>query len=121
MTEPGKPKQYDLEDRTLAFARDIRNFVRNLPHTMANVQDARQLIRSSGSVGANYLEANQAVSRKDFVLRIKISRKEARESVYWLNLLDTGGRSACDSERRELMQEAQELEKIFGAILRKVQ
>ena len=69
-----------LEDRTFEFARRIRAFVKNLPKTMSNVEDIKQLVKASGSVGANYIEANEALSKKDFTMRIKISRKEAKES-----------------------------------------
>ena len=74
--------QYDLEDRTFTFAKNVRTFVKKLRKTIANVEDSKQLIKSSGSVGANYIEANEALSKKDFVMRIKICRKEAKESRY---------------------------------------
>jgi four helix bundle protein len=112
-------KQYDLEERTLQFAKDIRVFVKALPRTNANEQDIRQLVRASGSVGANYIEANESLSKKDFVMRIKISRKEAKESRYWLRLLDTGENDSADKTRDKLIQEATELMNIFGAIVRK--
>jgi len=60
-----------------------------LPKTIANIEDSKQLIKSSGSVGANYIEANEKLSKKDFLFRMKISRKEAKESVYWLRLIDS--------------------------------
>jgi four helix bundle protein len=63
-------KQYDLEDRTFEFARDVRAFVKVLPKTLSNIEDGKQLIRSSGSVGANYIEANESLSKKDFIMRI---------------------------------------------------
>ena len=113
------PKRYDLEDRTLQFASDVRAFVKRLPRTIANEEDARQLIRASGSVGANYIEANESLGKKDFVMRAKISRKEAKESRYWLRLLDTAGESALEKERASLVQECTELLNIFGAIVRK--
>ena len=112
---PGK--QYDLEDRTYRFAKDTRKFVKQVPHTTANTEDSRQLVKSSGAVGANYLEANDSLSRKDFIMRIKISRKEASESRYWLNLLELEGRSDLEEVRQRLLQESTELMKIFGAIL----
>lgn len=112
-------KQYDLEERTLQFAKDVRAFVKSLPRTIANEQDIRQLVRASGSVGANYIEANESLSKKDFVMRIKISRKEAKESRYWLRLLDTGEDESVDKTRDALIQEATELMNIFGAIVRK--
>ena len=81
-------KPFDLEERTFAFAKKSRAFVKKLARTIANIEDVRQLVRSSGSVGANYIEANESLSKKDFILRIKISRKEAKESRYWLRLLE---------------------------------
>jgi len=114
-------KRYDLEERTLQFAKDIRAFVKMLPRTIANEQDIRQLVSASGSVGSNYIEANESLSKKDFVLRIKISRKEAKESRYWLRLLDTGDNDSADKTRDTLIQEATELMNILGAIVRKSQ
>ena len=103
----------------MQFAKDIRVFVKMLPRTIANVQDIRQLVNASGSVGANYIEANESLSNKDFIVRIKISRKEAKESRYWLRLLDTGEDDSGDKTRDALIQEATELMNIFGAIVRK--
>ena len=85
---------------------------------MTDMEDGRQLVRASGSVGANYMEANEALSKKDFVMRAKICRKEAKESGYWLRLLDTDDNDLGE-ERARLLQEASELTKIFGAIVRK--
>ena len=76
------------------------------------------MLDSSGSVGANYIEANESLGKKDFRMRIKISRKEAKESGYWLRLLYTGGGEELDRERAELVLEAKELTHLFGAILR---
>ena len=112
-------KIYDLEERTLAFARNIRSFVKKLSKTLINMEDSKQLLRSSGSVGANYIEANESLSKKDFLLRIKICRKEAKESRYWLLLIDTGGDATVEKCRGDLVQEATELTSIFGAIMRK--
>ena len=72
-----------VEERTFEFAKDVRLFVKSLDYTIANKEDSKQIIRSSGSIGANYIEANEALSKKDFVFRVKISRKESKESVYW--------------------------------------
>ncbi len=119
MTKTKNSKQYDLEDRTLAFAKRVRAFVKRLRKTIANIEDGKQLIKASGSVGANYIEANEAVSKKDFILRIKICRKEAKESRYWLRLVDTNDEKELEDERKELEQEATELTNIFGSILRK--
>jgi four helix bundle protein len=88
MTEVQNSKQYDLEERTLRFAKEVLKFVGILPKTLANIEIMKQIIRSSGSVGANYIEANEALSKKDFEMRIKICRKEAKESRYWLKLIE---------------------------------
>lgn len=110
---------YDLEDRTLKFAKDVRMFVKGLPVTVANREDGRQLIRSSGSVAANYIEANEALSKKDFIMRVRISRKEAKESRMWLNLVDVIGNARINAERERLINEATELIKMFSSILEK--
>ena len=116
-TNPKRP--YDLEERTFLFAKETRDFVKKLPKTPGNFEDVRQLVRSSGSVGANYIEANESVSRKDFLLRIKTCRKEAKESAFWLRLLDIGGCLESETIRAQLFSEAGELMNIFAAILRK--
>jgi four helix bundle protein len=90
-----------------------------LRKTVGNIEDGKQLVRSSGSVGANYIEANEALSKKDFILRIKICRKESKESRYWLKLLDIQDASEQENERISLIKEATELMNIFGSILRK--
>lgn len=113
---PGK--KYDLEERTFRFAKDVRLFIASIERKIVNFDDCRQLLRSSGSVGANYIEANEALSRKDFLMRVKISRKEAKESIFWLELLSGQGDIQKGSA---LLQEARELTKIFGAIVRKTE
>jgi four helix bundle protein len=110
--------KYDLEDRTFEFARRVRSFVKGLPRTISNQEDVKQLVRASGSVGANYIEANESLSKKDFRMRAKICRKESKECRYWLRLLSTGDDPATETERKALVQEATELTNIFGAILR---
>ncbi len=120
ISQSQKSKQYDLEERTYIFAKNVRAFIKKIPKTLSNIEDARQLVRSSGSVGANYIEANEALSKKDFAMRIKISRKEAKESVYWLRLIDISDDKSLETERDSLIQEAKELTCIFGSILNKV-
>jgi len=112
-------KRYDLEDRTFQFAKRVRDFARQLPRTLSNIEDVKQLGRASGSVGANYIEANEALSKKDFVVRIKICRKEAKECRFFLRLIDTGDGAALRTESQGLSGEARELTNIFGAIVRK--
>lgn len=80
--------KYDLEDRCLRFAKRVGNYINNLPKNQINQINGHQLIRSSGSVGANYIEANECLGKKDFGMRVKISRKEAKESEYWLRLTE---------------------------------
>ena len=111
--------QYDLEERTFEFAKRVRAFVKRLSRTICNAEDVKQVVRSSGSVGANYIEANESLSKKDFVMRVKISRKEAKETRYWLRLLETGTDTTLETERAKLIQEAIELTKILSAILTK--
>ena len=107
---------YDLEERTFEFSKAVRLFAKTLPRTIANIEDTKQLIRSSGSVGANYREANEALSRRDFLLRIRISRKEAKESAYWLRMIrETNNLENCVDVDR-LIGEATELTKILSAI-----
>ncbi len=95
-------KQYDLEDRTFNFAQRVRALVKKLSKTTGNIEDGKQVIRSSGSVGANYIEANESLSKKDFVMRIKICRKEAKESRYWLRLIDMSRNNTDEEERQNL-------------------
>ncbi|MBN3032885.1 MAG: four helix bundle protein [Candidatus Saganbacteria bacterium] len=110
-------KRYDLEERTLKYAAAVNNLTKLLPRTISNVENIGQLVRAAGSVGANYIEANEALSKKDFIMRIKISRKEAKESRYWLCLV-----APNDSEaglKESLIKEATEFIKIFSTILSK--
>jgi len=111
------PKVYDLEGRTLLFAKNILGYVSKMQRTLGNIETCKQLVRSAGSVGANYIEANESLSKKDFLMRIKISRKEAKETRYWLNLVESS--EALRSEKEKLIQEATELMKIFGSIVSK--
>jgi four helix bundle protein len=110
---------YDLEERTFQFAKEVRLFVKTLPKTIANIEDGKQLVKASGSVGANYREANESLSKKDFVFRIKICRKEAKESAYWLRLIHETNNLKNAKDAISLMQEANELKKIFSSILDK--
>ena len=121
MTNNINSKQYDLEDRTLKFAKNVRSFVKRMPKTIGNIEDGKQLVKASGSVGANYIEANESLSKKDFIMRIKICRKESKESRYWLRLVDIDDNQQMDNERNSLVKEATELMNIFGSILQKSQ
>ena len=116
--DPTSP-YYDLESRTEAFAKRVRRFTKRLPRTVENLEDIKQLTRASGSVAANYIEANEALSKKDFRMRVKISRKESKESRLFIRLVDTNNNSELEKERTWLDGESTELMNIFGAILRK--
>ena len=110
---------YDLEERTFEFTKAVRLFAKTLPRTIANIEDVKQLVRSSGSVGANYREANEALGKKDFLMRIRISRKEAKESVYWPRVIRETNSLDDPREIDRLMVEANELTKILSAIAAK--
>jgi len=119
MEDGAKPR--DLEDRTFRFAESVRSFVKQLPRTISNFEDVRQLVRASGSVAANWIEADEALSKKDFLLRVKICRKEAKERRLFLRPMDAGtskrSSTACDN----LAAKARELVLIFSAIISKSQ
>ena len=121
MTKNQNSKRYDLEERTLVFAKKVRSFVKKLHKSISNIEDIRQLVKASGSVGANYIEANESLSKEDFRMRIKICRKESKESRYWLKLVDTNDQSEVENERISLINESTELMNIFGSILQKSQ
>jgi four helix bundle protein len=111
------PKPRDLEQRTFLFAQSIRAFVKAWPRTLGNTEDARQLIRASGSVAANWIEADEALSKKDFLMRAKICRKEAKESRLFLRLIEVG--TSNIRSRDALAVEAYELTLIFSIIISK--
>jgi len=114
--EEGK---YDLEERTYKFAFDVRLCIGTFQWSRIQWTDVDQLLRSSGSVAANYVEANNSISKADFLYRIRISRKEASESRLWLRLL---GATVSDQTLKEplrlLYKECDELIRILAAILR---
>jgi four helix bundle protein len=112
-------KRRNLEDRTFQFADAVRHFIKQLPRTLANTEDVRQLVRASGSAAANWIEADEALSKKDFLMRAKICRKEAKESRLFLRLLDAGLAKNTATSRDSLAKEARELTLIFSAIISK--
>jgi len=93
--------------------------VKQLPRTISNTEDVRQLVRASGSVAANWIEADEALSKKDFLMRTKICRKEAKESRLFLQLVDAGLTKNNVASRDALAGEARELTLIFSAIISK--
>ena len=119
MSQTTNSKHYDLEERTFEFAKRVRLFVKKLSKTLGAIEDGKQVVRSSGSMAANYIEANESLSKKDFIMRIKICKKESKESRLWLRLLEIETGSELEDERIYLLEECEEIMKIFGAILEK--
>jgi len=116
MTEIQNPKpRYDLEERTYLFAKRVRDYIKKIPRTISNIEYGKQLVRSSGSQAANYIEANESLGKKDFMMKIKICRKETKESRLWLNLAEPLKEN--QTEKDILIKECIELMKIFGSIL----
>lgn len=118
MSEITNNKIYDLEERTLKFSKDIINLCKDFSKNTINFELISQLIRSSTSIGANYREANESLSKKDFTHRIKISRKEAKETIYWLELILEANPNFND-KISPLLNEVIELKKIFSTIIEK--
>ncbi len=109
---------FDLEQRTTDFAKSFVKFAKSLPRSPILDPIINQAVRSIGSIGANYREANDALGRKDFIYRLRIVRKEAKESLHWLEVLE----SALFDHRNELdalIKECGELKKIFSAMISK--
>ena len=119
MDSEGNEPRFDLQERTFLFAHRVRSFFKLIPKTVSNYEDGKQVIRASGSVGANYIEADDPLGPKDFLLRMKIGRKEAKEARYWLRLLDLEAKPELETERAGLVKEASELVLIFSSIIRK--
>ncbi|MBK8606274.1 MAG: four helix bundle protein [Chitinophagaceae bacterium] len=112
--------EHPLEERCYQFAKRVRAFTRKLKRDTENFEDIKQVTRSSGSVGANYIEANENVGPGDLRYRIKVSRKEAKESMHFLGLIEVFGNKELEVERNWLVDEAGQLRKIFSAMLKKL-
>jgi len=108
---------YDLEERTLEFAKRIIRMCKALPCNTVNYKLMDQIIRSGGSVGANYREANDSLGKKDFLMRVKISRKEAKETQFWLELIIEAN-PKLEDRIKNLIIECIELRKIFSSIIK---
>lgn len=119
MIEQPTSRRHDLPERTFQFALDVRNLIKKLPQTIANAEYSKQVVRSSGSVGANYIEADESLGKGDLLMKLRTSRREAKETRYWLRLLDVGNNAILETERQRLVQEAHELLLIVSAIIRK--
>ena len=116
MTNEQAPIKYDLEDRTARFGRAIIQFAKQVPENSVTRPIITQLVKSGTSVGANYCEADNAETRKDFKHKICICRKEAKETKHWLRMIETADHGLLD-QIEKLFQEAKELNLIFNAIV----
>lgn len=112
------PNKYDLEERTLIFGKKVILLVKSLPKNAINDRLSDQFIRSGTSLGSNYREANETETKKDFAFRMRICRKEAKETIYWLNLI-LENNPEFRSKIEPLIKESMELVKIFAAIINK--
>lgn len=111
-------KKYDLEDRTLEYSKRVIRMCKALPKNMVNFNLTDQVMRSGTSMGANYREANETETKKDFQFRMRISRKEGKETEYWLELIIEAN-PELKERIKPLLQETKELIKIFAAIIEK--
>lgn len=112
--------EHALEERCHEFGKRVRKFCRKLKMDVGNIEDAKQLVRASGSVGANYIEANENVGEGDLKYRIKISRKESKECMHFLGLIEVFENKEMETEKAILVDEAGQLRKIFSAMLIKL-
>jgi four helix bundle protein len=115
-----RPSTYAIEERTLQFGSKVRAFAKRLPKSIASTDDVQQLLRAAAAVGASYIEANEAPTKREFVAQIRICLKEAKESTFWLRLTDTGASDSLSAFKHELVIESRDLMRIFFAILRKI-
>lgn len=109
-----------LEERFSTYAIDVRDFCRAIKWDVINIQYIRQVIRSSGSIGANYIEASDDLGKLDEKMKIKISRREAKETVYWLGLVLTYDNLDLTDKQTKLIDEGNQIRKILSAILNKL-
>jgi len=109
-------KKYDLEERTARFGECIIGFVRTLTKDRVNDALVSQIVRSATSIGANYMEADGAESKKDFRHKIALCKKESKETKHWLRMIAKANPDKKD-ECRSIWNEAQELTLIFSSIL----
>jgi four helix bundle protein len=117
---PNPMFEHPLEERCHQFGKRIRLFCRKLKIDVANFEDVKQLARASGSVGANYIEANKNVGSGDLKYRVKVCRKEAKESMHFLGLVELFKDKQLEVERLEVVDEANQLRKIFSGMLTKI-
>ena len=111
-------KEFDLEKRTTEFAKSVIKVCKQLPNNSVNDRLVGQVVGSASSIGANYREANDALGKKDFLQRLKISRREAKECIHWLELI-LEANTEIAVEIRPLLKECEELKNILSAIINK--
>lgn len=112
--------EHSLEERCFQFGKNIRSFTRQLKKDIENIEDIKQLVRASGSVGANYIEANENTGAKDLRYRLKVSRKESKECMHFLGLIEVFNSVELEKRKMELIDEAGQLRKIFSAMIKKL-
>ena len=112
--------EHPLEERCHQFGKRVRAYCRKLKKDLANIEDIKQLVKASGSVGANYIEANENVGKGDLKYRIKVCRKESKESMHFLGLIELFGYEVLEKERDALIDEATQLRKIFSSMIKKL-
>lgn len=117
INEPMTKKPYDIKERTFCFSVEVVKLTRVLPRTVDGVAVARQLIRCGTSIGANVEEADGAESKRDFIHKMSIARKEARETRYWLRVIRAASLIAEPSSVSALIQESDELVRILSTII----
>jgi len=111
-----KRDHYDLEERTFLFALRADDYANRLPRTISNIENGSQLLRAAGAVGANYIESIESLSKKNFKIRIQISKKKTREARFWLRLTEPSHDKI--NEKECLIHETSELMKLFCTILK---
>lgn len=111
--------KYNLENRTLEFGKRVIKLCQNLNNNIVNDKLIDQLVRSAGSVGANYREANDCLGKKDFIHRLRIARKESKESIFCLEMLKEAN-SSYGVEIDYLIDECSQLRNILSSIINKI-
>ena len=112
--------KFDLEDRTTEFAKRVVRLCVSLPKNSINNRLTGQAVGSAGSVGANYREANDSLGKKDLIMRMKIARKEAKETMHWLDLIEEAN-PEFKSLMQDIKQEALEIKNILSSIINKLE
>lgn len=110
----------ELEDRFHCYAKAVRDFCTRIKWNIINIEYIKQVIRSSGSVSANYTEASDDLGKADEKMKLKIARREAKETLRWLDLILTYESPELDRERTRLLDEGEQIKRILSAIIKKL-